>query len=138
MFVFLKNLYTVSSKHLELGFNVSPLLFRPLALFLLFQTHLFLSSMITPIFPIYYVNDIILTASSTSFLQHIISLFRAEFSMTDLGVLHHFLGIAILRDDSGLFLSQRQYILDLLSRAGMLDCQPSRTPVDTSSKLSAW
>ena len=55
--------------------------------------------------------------------------------MTDLGLLHHFLGISVTRDSHGLFLSQRQYILDLLSRAGMLECQPSRTPVDTSSKL---
>ena len=57
--------------------------------------------------------------------------------MIDLGLLHHFLGIAIIRDPSGLFLSQCQYTLDLLSRAGMLDCQTSRTPVDTGSKLSA-
>jgi hypothetical protein len=57
--------------------------------------------------------------------------------MTDLGLLHHFLGIAIIHDSSGLFLSQRQYTLDLLSRAGMLDCEPSRTPTDTGSKLSA-
>ena len=42
-----------------------------------------------------------------------------------------------VRDSSSLFLSQRQYILDLLNRAGMLDCQSSRTPVDTSFKLSA-
>ena len=84
-----------------------------------------------------YVDDIILTASSQQFLDHIISLLRHEFSMTDLGLLHHFLGIAVIRDSSGLFLSQRQYTLDLLSRAGMLDCQTSRTPVDTGSKLSA-
>ena len=57
--------------------------------------------------------------------------------MTDLGLLHHCLGMAVLHDSSGLFLCQRQYILDLLHRAGMLDCQPSRTPVDTTSKLSA-
>ena len=57
--------------------------------------------------------------------------------MTDLGLLHHFLGIAVIRDSSGLFLSQRQYTLDLLSRASMLFCQTSRTPVDTGSKLSA-
>jgi hypothetical protein len=57
--------------------------------------------------------------------------------MTDLGILHHFLNIAVTHDSYGLFLSQRQYILDLLTRAGMLDCQPSRTPVDTSSKLSS-
>jgi hypothetical protein len=84
-----------------------------------------------------YVDDIILTASSQPFLDHIITLLRSEFSMTDLGLLHHFLGISVVRDSSGLFLSQRQFILDLLNRAGMLDCQPSRTPIDTSLKLSA-
>ena len=57
--------------------------------------------------------------------------------MTDLGTLHHFLGIDVLRDSSGLFLSQRQYTLDLLNCAEMLDCQSSRTHVDTSFKLSA-
>ena len=84
-----------------------------------------------------YVDDIVLTASSTDFLQHIISLLQHEFSMTDLGSLHHFLGIAVTRDHKGLFLSQRQYSIELLNKAGMLDCQPSRTPVDTNSKLSS-
>ena len=84
-----------------------------------------------------YVDDIILTTSSQTFLDHIITLLCAEFSMTDLGLLHHFLGIAVIRDSSGLFLSQRQYILDLLNRSGMLDCQSSHTPVDTSFKLSS-
>ena len=69
-----------------------------------------------------YVDDIVLTASSQTFLTHIISLLSSEFSMTDLGSLHHFLGIVVTRDSTGLFLSQRQYILDLLTRAGMLDC----------------
>lgn len=84
-----------------------------------------------------YVDDIILTASSSSFLKHIISSLNREFSMTDLGPLHHFLGINVSRTKSTLFLSQRQYLLDLLSRAGMSDCQPSRTPADTGAKLSA-
>ncbi|GJT15777.1 ribonuclease H-like domain-containing protein [Tanacetum coccineum] len=39
-----------------------------------------------------YVDDIILTASSTSLLQRIISLLHAEFAMTDLGPLNYFLG----------------------------------------------
>jgi hypothetical protein len=84
-----------------------------------------------------YVDDIVLTASSSDFLHHIISLLQNEFSMTDLGSLHHFLGIAVTRDNNGIFLSQHQYSLDLLNKAGMLDCQPSRTPVDTTSKLSS-
>jgi hypothetical protein len=82
-----------------------------------------------------YVDDIVLTASSQTFLDHIITLLCFEFSMTDLVLLHHFLNIVVLCDSSGLCLSQRKYIIDLLSRVGMLDCQPSRTPVDTSLKL---
>src|ERR1043165_8504330 len=77
-----------------------------------------------------YVDDIILTASSTTFLHHIISLLNNEFAMTDLGPLNHFLGIVVSRSPGSLFLSQRQYVIDLLARAGMTDCQPARTPAD--------
>ena len=54
-----------------------------------------------------YIDDIILTASSTTFLNYIISLLRGEFSMTDLGPLSHFLGIAVARSSTGLHLSHR-------------------------------
>jgi hypothetical protein len=57
--------------------------------------------------------------------------------MTDLGDLHHFLGIAITRSPQGLFLSQCQYAVDLLQRAGMAECHSTSTPVDTRAKLSA-
>jgi hypothetical protein len=60
-----------------------------------------------------------------------------EIAMEDLGPLHHFLGISVTRTSSSLHLSQRQYILDVLSRAGMSDCHPVSTPIDTHSKLSA-
>jgi hypothetical protein len=50
--------------------------------------------------------------------------------------LHHFLGITIEHRVDGLFLSQRQYLLDILDQAGMCDCKPCSTPVDTHSKLS--
>ena len=36
-----------------------------------------------------------------------------------------------------MFLSQEKYALDLLDRAGMLQCKPISTPVDTTSKLLA-
>ncbi|GJW05640.1 ribonuclease H-like domain-containing protein, partial [Tanacetum coccineum] len=58
-----------------------------------------------------YVDDIVLTASSTTLFQHLID------------SLHR------------LFLSQRKYALQLLERAHMVNCNPSRTPVDTDSKL---
>jgi hypothetical protein len=84
-----------------------------------------------------YVDDIVLTASSASLLQQVITALQREFAMTDMGPLHHFLGITVTRSASGLFLSQRQYSQDILERAGMGECKPCSTPVDVHSKLSA-
>ena len=76
-----------------------------------------------------YVDDIILTASSSVALTKIITQLSTEFSMKDLGPLHHFLGISVHRTPTTLHLSQRQYILEVLSRAGMTNCNPSSTPI---------
>jgi hypothetical protein len=56
--------------------------------------------------------------------------------MKDLGYLHHFLGIFIQRQPTDLFLSQRQYTMKIIERAGMVDCKLCTTSVDTSLKLS--
>jgi hypothetical protein len=52
-----------------------------------------------------YVDDIILIASSAALLQRITARLHSEFAMTDLGDLHHFLGIVVTRSPQGLFLS---------------------------------
>ncbi|GJU40638.1 ribonuclease H-like domain-containing protein [Tanacetum coccineum] len=84
-----------------------------------------------------YVDDIILTASSSAFLQRVIALLHGEFAMTDLGSLNYFLGISAQRSSTGLFLSQSTYAQEILERAHMQKCNPCRTPVDTESKLGA-
>nr|GEV88751.1 retrovirus-related Pol polyprotein from transposon TNT 1-94 [Tanacetum cinerariifolium] len=56
-----------------------------------------------------YVDDIVLIASSSDLLHQIISSLHQEFAMTDL--------------------------VKILERAGMIHCNPSRTPIDTESKL---
>jgi len=84
-----------------------------------------------------YVDDIVLTASSTELHQTIIGRLHSEFAMPDLGDLHHFLRISSTRSLDGLFLSQRHYAMDLLQHAGMSKCHSTSTPVDSKSKLSA-
>nr|GEW07049.1 ribonuclease H-like domain-containing protein [Tanacetum cinerariifolium] len=79
-----------------------------------------------------YVDDIVLTASSDRLLQQIIASLHREFSMTDLGALNYFWGISLTRDSSGMFLSQRNYAIEILELAHMVGCNPSRTPVDSS------
>ncbi|GJY76179.1 ribonuclease H-like domain-containing protein [Tanacetum coccineum] len=71
-----------------------------------------------------YVDHIILTDSSTTILQHLIDSLHHEFDMADLGELNYFLGVPAIRHSTGLF-----------ERAHMVNCNPSRTPVDTESKL---
>lgn len=89
------------------------------------------------IYLLLYVDDIVLTASSTTLLHRTITALQQEFSMKDLGDLHHFLGMQVQRRPDGLFLSQRQYMQEILDRAGMAECKPCSTPVDTCSKVSA-
>ncbi|KAM0003587.1 putative RNA-directed DNA polymerase [Helianthus debilis subsp. tardiflorus] len=84
-----------------------------------------------------YVDDIILTASTDAFLQDIITSLSQEFAMSDLGRLHHFLGIKVTHHHNGLFLSQSQYAKEIIDRANMSSCKPCVTPVDLSCKLSA-
>ena len=43
--------------------------------------------------------------------------------MKDLGELHHFLGVHVQRYDDGLLLSHRQYMMDILDRAGTAECK---------------
>jgi hypothetical protein len=84
-----------------------------------------------------YVDDIILTASSPDLLQSLTARLHSKFAMTYLGDLSYFLGISVTRSTTGMQLSQRQYAIDLLQCAGMAECHPTTTPVDTRAKLSA-
>jgi hypothetical protein len=56
--------------------------------------------------------------------------------MNDLGPLHHFLGVPVQHQVDRFFLTQRQFALDILERAGMVDYKPVLTLVDTQAKVS--
>nr|XP_020178201.1 uncharacterized mitochondrial protein AtMg00810-like [Aegilops tauschii subsp. strangulata] len=83
-----------------------------------------------------YVDDIILTACTAGLLSQLTARLRAEFAIKDLGPLHYFLGVEVVHRPDGFFLHQRKYAHELLERAGMLNCKPAATPVDTKAKLS--
>ena len=50
--------------------------------------------------------------------------------MKDLGELRYFLGIEVIRSPGGIWLLQRQYDLDMLSRYGMTGCKPISIPLE--------
>jgi hypothetical protein len=45
--------------------------------------------------------------------------------------------MSVTSHNGGLLLSQRQYMVEILERAGMTDCKRCATPVDTSAKVSS-
>lgn len=87
------------------------------------------------IYILVYVDNIIITGSHTSFLDSIISKLRPEFSIRDLGPLSYFLGVQVSIGRDGIFLSQHQYINNLLSKPGMQQCKPLVTPTAMNTKL---
>ncbi|XP_065871845.1 uncharacterized mitochondrial protein AtMg00810-like [Euphorbia lathyris] len=56
--------------------------------------------------------------------------------MKDLGPLNYFLGISITRTPGSLFLSQKKYANEILTKAGLSSSNSCTTPVDTKQKLS--
>jgi hypothetical protein len=88
------------------------------------------------IYLLLYVDDIIITASSTELPCRTIFALQREFVMKDLGSLHHFLGITVERRPDGLFLHQRTYTLDIIKHAVMTDCKQCTTPIDLQTKLA--
>ncbi|GJR75962.1 ribonuclease H-like domain-containing protein [Tanacetum coccineum] len=65
----------------------------------------------------------IVRSSSQALLQQIITSLHQEFSMTDLGSLNYFLGILVTLDSSGMFLSQKKYVVEIIERAHMINFQ---------------
>ena len=57
-------------------------------------------------------------------------------SIKDLGSLHYYLGIEILRNTHGLVLSQRKYALELLKCGNVLNDKPVTIPIDPLATLN--
>lgn len=66
-----------------------------------------------------YVYDIILTASSDSLHEYIMSKLSSEFPMKDLGLLSYSLGISVTQNSVGIFLSHKIFAKDIIEHAGM-------------------
>uniref|UniRef100_A0A2N9HT95 Reverse transcriptase Ty1/copia-type domain-containing protein n=1 Tax=Fagus sylvatica TaxID=28930 RepID=A0A2N9HT95_FAGSY len=117
----------LSTRLVELGFHGS-----------LSDTSLFIyKSSIYTMFILTYVDDIIITSSSSSAIDNLLSSLQTDFAVKDLGSLHYFLGIEVIRNTAGILLSQKRYILDLLKRTHMLEAKPISSPMASSTSLSA-
>ena len=54
----------------------------------------------------------------------------ASFDIKDRGDFHYFLAIEVIRTFEGILISQRNYVLGMLFKFGMVDCKSVSTPLD--------
>lgn len=97
----------------------------------------FLRAQLTPLFVLrkqhqmmvllLYVDGKIITGHTSSLFDEFLLQLKSEFSITDLGQVHYFLGVQVQTLSSGLFLSQTRCATQILHQAGLTDCKPLST-----------
>lgn len=69
---------------------------------------------------IVYVNHMVISGSDGEGIHKTKDRLKSSLHIKDLGQLRYFLGIEVLRDEHGIYLSQKNYIVDLLKETGTL------------------
>lgn len=84
-----------------------------------------------------YVDDLLIVGDNMAEIEKLKSLLSSQFHMKDLGKLRYFLGLEVDRSESGIFLSQKKYALDLIKEHEMESARPLKVSLDTHVKLVA-
>jgi hypothetical protein len=84
-----------------------------------------------PLILLLYVDDLFITGAERLITSCKESL-ASEFEMTDIGLMHYFLGLEVWQEPGHIFLGQGKYVCDILRRFQMEDCRPMTTPMITN------
>ena len=82
-----------------------------------------------------YVDDIIIAGDDYEKVSELKKELMNQFRMKDLGNLHSFLGVNMVRTEDEIKLSQSTYLKKLLKRFGMEECRPVKTPIELKPDL---
>jgi hypothetical protein len=81
-----------------------------------------------------YVDDLILTRSSTKMIEEFKKYMVNKYDRNDMGLLHYFLRIEVYQDQEEVFISQKMYAGRILKKFRMLGCKPMATPHAVNEK----
>lgn len=84
-----------------------------------------------------YVDDMILAGKDKNKMKCVKEELSSKFDIKDLGKLRYFLGMSIVQNREGkvTWMGQPTYIQKLLTKIGMNDSKPVKTPVDPGHRL---
>ena len=83
-----------------------------------------------------YVDDIIFRLTKDELAHSFSKLMQAEFEMSMIRELTHFLMLQIRQQDSGIFLSQSKYAKNLVKKFGLESANSVKTPMSPNVKLT--
>ena len=82
-----------------------------------------------------YEDDVIYMGSKETMVEDFKQRLMCTFEMSDLGLLHYFLGLEVKQEEDGVFISQRRYAEGLLKRFQMEKCKSAVTSMNVNEKL---
>ncbi|OIT28784.1 retrovirus-related pol polyprotein from transposon tnt 1-94, partial [Nicotiana attenuata] len=82
-----------------------------------------------------YVDDLLITGSSTKLIDDFKQDMMQAFEMTDLGLVTYFLGMEIKPEKDEVFICQNKYAKEILKKFGMENCKAMNTPMNQKEKL---
>jgi hypothetical protein len=88
------------------------------------------------VFMLVYVDDIVIVGFTPVAVDHLVRSLSDTLPIKDLGPLEYFLGLEASYNSGGMTHTQRKYLLDLLLRVNMENCNPAPTPLVPSERLA--
>ena len=82
-----------------------------------------------------YIDDLVVMSTSPENLSAIKEGLSGKFKMKDMDPLHYCLGVSVVQNADGIWLHQKQYIVSMLQKFGLMDAKPALTPADVNVKL---
>ena len=88
-----------------------------------------------PVSILLYVDVLVIDGADLDEIGRVKLQLAASFDMKDLGDLHYFLGIEVIRTPEGILINQRHYLLGILFKFRMANFKSVSTPLDKTVKL---
>jgi hypothetical protein len=83
-----------------------------------------------------YVDDLIVSGTSVTSINHFKEQMKIMLSMSDLGLPSYYLGTEVNQSDVGISLCQYGHAAKLLEKSGMAKCNSAQTPMEARLHLS--
>ena len=89
------------------------------------------------IFVAVYVDDILITGNDDKGIEALKGFLDRKFKIKDLGELHYFLGMEVVKTPTGMVVTQRKFALDIIKEFGGDKFSPAACPLPSLSSRSS-